>query len=72
MDSIHFINWLICELLPKMPQHHEITAALRAYYQSAKVEPFSDKQQERYIDSAKKQFETNLFNKIDDHLTSQN
>ncbi len=71
-DSIAFIHWCIYELLPKMPQEHEIKTALRIYYQLAKIEPFSDKQQARYIDSAKKKFETNLFNKIGGHLTSKN
>ena len=70
IDSTHFINWLVCDLLPNMPQGHETKIALRDYYQLAKIEPFSDKQQERYVDSAKKQFETILFSKINNHLGS--
>lgn len=71
LDSTHFINWLVCDLLPNMPQDHETKIAMRSYYQSAKIEPFSDKQQERYTDSAKKQFETILFSKINAHLGSK-
>ena len=68
-DGIHFINWLVSELLPKMPQDHEIKSALKAYYQLAKIESFSDKQEKRYLDSAKKKFETQIFEKISHHLS---
>jgi TnpA family transposase len=71
-DSTHFVKWLAGDLLPKMPQDHELKSAIRSYYQSVKIEPFSDKQQERYIDSAKKKLEINLFTVIETQLTQKN
>lgn len=71
-DSTHFVKWLAGDLLLKMPQEHELNLEIRAYYQSVKIEPFSDKQQERYIDSAKKKLEKNLFAVIDKQLTQKN
>ena len=68
-DGIHFINWLVSDLLPKMLQDHEIKVALKAYYQLAKIEPFSDNQEERYLGSAKNKFETQIFEKISHHLS---
>jgi len=68
-DGIHFINWLVSDLLPKMPQDHEIKSAFKVYYQLAKIEPFSDKREERYLDSAKNKFETHIFEKINHHLS---
>ena len=71
IDGNHFVNWLVYELLPKAPQEHEMRAAFRTYYQSAKIEPFSDKQQERYLDSARKKFETKIFEIVDQYLSQE-
>ncbi len=70
-DSIQFIDWLASEHLPKMPKEHEIAVAIRAWYQSAKIEPFSDKQQERYLDSARSKFEMQLFERIVNRLSKK-
>ena len=67
-DGVHFVNWLSTEL-HKAPLAHEIKAAMRAWYQSKKIEPFSDKQQERYLDAAKTKFETQVFEKIVQNLS---
>ena len=71
-DAVHFMNWLSNELLPKMLPKHEISGAIRAWYKDSKLEPFSDKQQERYLDSAKYQMETRLFEKIVLQLNDEN
>ncbi|KTD14060.1 hypothetical protein [Legionella hackeliae] len=54
-----------------MPKEHEIAVAIRAWYQSAKIEPFSDKQQERYLDSARNKFEMQLFKRIVSRLSKK-
>jgi len=71
-DAILFMSWFSNELLPKMLPKHEINAAIRAWYKSSKLETFSDKQQERYLDSAKHQMETRLFENIFQQLTEDN
>jgi len=68
-DAQHFINWLVCDHLHKVPQEHETKTALMAYYRDSKIEPFSDKQQERYLDSARNKFEIQIFEKINHHLS---
>jgi len=70
-DSIQFIDWLVSVYLPKMPKDHEVAVAIRAWYQSAKIEPFSDKQQARYLDSARNKFEEQLFKKIVNRLSKK-
>lgn len=70
-DSIQFINWIISDHLHKMPQHHETTVAIRNWYQLAKIEPFSSKQEERYLDTARNKFETQLFETIVNRLSTE-
>ena len=70
-DAPHFINWLVCDHLHKVPQEHETKTALMAYYRASKIEPFSDNQQARYLDAARKKFETQLFEKINHHLSPE-
>ena len=68
-DSQHFINWLVCDHLHKVPQEYETKTALMDYYRDSKIEPFSDKQQQRYLDAARNKFEMQIFEKINQHLT---
>ena len=70
-DSIQFINWVVSSHLHKMPQHHETTVAIRNWYQSSKIEPFSSKQEERYLDTARNKFETQLFETIVNRLSTE-
>lgn len=70
-DSIQFINWIISDHLHKMPQHHETTVAIRNWYQLSKIEPFSSKQEERYLDTARNKFETQLFETIVNRLSTE-
>lgn len=67
-DGDVFIDWLENELLPKMPQENELHLAIKSYYNAVKIEPFSEKQEQRYLDHARNRLETKLFDKIFKYL----
>lgn len=52
-DGDAFIDWLENDLLPKMPQEQELQLAIKSYYNSIKIESFSEKQEQRYLDHAR-------------------
>lgn len=70
-DGYAFINWLENDLLPKMPQEHELQLAIKSYYNLVKIEPFSEKQQQRYLDHARNRLEATLFDTIFKYLQSK-
>ena len=69
-DSVNFIAWLVNNILNKMPKDSELKASIRSYYQILKLEPFTEKQQERYLDSARNELENVLFGTINDALSN--
>ena len=67
-----FINWLENDLLSKMPQEQEIQLVIKSYYNSVKIEPFSEKQEQRYLDHARNRLENKLFDSIFKYLQPSN
>jgi hypothetical protein len=60
-DSEKFIKYLVEEILPNGPSEALLSEQARQYFKNSKVEAFKEKQLQRHINSAKYQFEQNLF-----------
>lgn len=71
-DGEIFVNWLENELLPKAPQEQEVQLAVKSYYSAVKIEPFSEKQEQRYLDHARNRLENKLFDTVFKYLHPSN
>jgi hypothetical protein len=67
-DSKQFIEYLMKEILPKYPSNGLLMEKGKIYFQQKKIEAFKDSQLDRYINSAKHQFEQQLFQSVYDNL----
>jgi len=69
-DSNQFIEYLIKEILPRYPSKALLMEQVRTYFQQNKIEVFKDSQLDRYINSAKNQFEQQFFKSIYENLNA--
>ncbi len=67
-----FTAYLIYSILPHYPSNELLTEQTRLYFNQNKIELFKKKQLDRYIASAKHQFEQELFEKIFKGLSQDN
>ena len=63
-DGIIFTEYLIKDILPKHPSNELLIEKIKIFFQQNKLESFKIKPLERYIASARQQFEQELFQKI--------
>jgi TnpA family transposase len=63
-DGTIFTEYLIKDILPHAPSNELLVEKVKIFFQQNKIELFKAKQLERYIVSAKYQFEQKLFKKI--------
>ncbi|MEN8237486.1 MAG: DUF4158 domain-containing protein [Pseudomonadota bacterium] len=69
-DAQNLTDWLTAEILPiKNYNPRTIRTMVYNYFQERKIEPFSIKQINRFINSASQEFERHLFEKISSRLT---
>jgi len=71
-DSKQFTSYLIDTILPHGSSGALLLEQTREYFKSHKIEAFKSKQLQRYINSAKNQFEQRLFRSINNSLSSKN
>ena len=70
-DSEEFIKYLVDKILPNSPSDALLLEQTRKYFENSKVEAFKEKQLQRYINSAKYQFEQKLFQSINNSFSSE-
>lgn len=63
-DVLIFTTYLINSILPNYPSNELLTEQIKLYFNQNKIELFKKKQLDRYVASAKHQFEQELFEKI--------
>jgi len=68
-NSEEFIKYLVEEILPNGPSEALLSEQARQYFENSKVEAFKEKQLQRHINSAKYQFEQNLFQSINNSFS---
>ncbi|WP_440617913.1 Tn3 family transposase [Cysteiniphilum sp. 6C5] len=67
-DSQSFSKGLATEIIPLMPTDDQIQSEVFKYYRKHKIEPFTEKQQAKYIELAKVRFEKDFFKNIISNL----
>ena len=70
-DAKEFMKHLMTEILPRHPSHALLAEQIKTYFQQQKIEIFKDSQLDRHINSAKYQFEQQLFQSVDDYLNAE-
>lgn len=68
-DSIKLINYLKEDILPQNLSDELVYEQVRLYFEKEKIEMFKEKQLQRYIKSAKFQFEEHLISAVYNSLT---
>ena len=63
-DSELFIDWLTKEILPQAPSLLQCREKSILFFREYKLEPFSDKEREDYIKTARHRFEQALFQRV--------
>ncbi len=69
-DAKQFIEYLMKEILPRYPSKELLMEQVRIYFQQNKIEIFKDSQLDRYINSAKYQYEHQFFQSIYENLNT--
>lgn len=69
-DSKQFIKYLLKDILPRNPSKGLLMEQVKTYFKQNKIEIFKDSQLDRYINSAKYQFEQQFFKSIYENLNA--
>lgn len=68
-DSKAFVAWLISNVLPNAQTLPQCRERAKLFFKEQKLESFSEKEIDRYINSARQSFEQDLFHRIFSHLS---